>query len=81
MQHRPGLLGQLHELDQLAFDAVARFDAGVVDGAVTGTATGVRSVAERLRRGQTGFVRNYSAIVVAGVLGVLIWFVIIRGVL
>ena len=64
-----------------AFDAVARFDAGVVDGAVTGTATGVRSVAERLRRGQTGFVRNYSAIVVAGVLGVLIWFVIIRGVL
>jgi NADH-quinone oxidoreductase subunit L len=64
-----------------AFDAVARFDAGVVDGAATGTATGVRSVAERLRRGQTGFVRNYSAIVVAGVLGVLIWFVIIRGVL
>jgi hypothetical protein len=53
----------------------------VVDGAVTGTASGVRSVAERLRRGQTGFVRNYSAVVVAGVLGVLIWFVIIRGVL
>ncbi len=64
-----------------AFDAVARFDSQVVDGAVTGTATGVRSVAERLRRGQTGFVRNYSAVVVAGVLGVLIWFVIIRGVL
>jgi NADH-quinone oxidoreductase subunit L len=64
-----------------AFDAVARFDSGVVDGAVTGTASGVRSVAERLRRGQTGFVRNYSAVVVAGVLGILIWFVIIRGVL
>ena len=64
-----------------AFDAVARFDAAVVDGAVNGTGVGVRAVAERLRRGQTGFVRNYSAIVVAGVLAVLAWFVIVRGVL
>ena len=64
-----------------AFDAVARFDAAVVDGAVNGTGVGVRAVAERLRRGQTGFVRNYSAIVVAGVFAVLAWFVIVRGVL
>ena len=64
-----------------AFDAVARFDAAVVDGAVNGTGVGVRAVAERLRRGQTGFVRNYSAIVVAGVLAMLAWFVIVRGVL
>ena len=64
-----------------AFDAVARFDAAVVEGAVNGTGVGVRAVAERLRRGQTGFVRNYSAIVVAGVLAVLAWFVIVRGVL
>ena len=64
-----------------AFDAVARFDAAVVDGAVNGTGVGVRAVAERLRRGQTGFVRNYSAIVVAGVLAVLAWFVVVRGVL
>jgi len=53
----------------------------VVDGAVNGTGVGVRAVAERLRRGQTGFVRNYSAIVVAGVLAVLAWFVVVRGVL
>jgi len=64
-----------------AFDAVARFDAAVVDGAVNGTGAGVRAVAERLRRSQTGFVRNYSAIVVAGVLAVLVWFVVVRGVL
>jgi len=64
-----------------AFDAVARFDAAVVDGAVNGTGVGVRAVAERMRRAQTGFVRNYSAIVVAGVLAVLVWFVIVRGVL
>jgi len=64
-----------------AFDALARFDARVVDGAVNGVATLVASTSGRVRRLQTGNVRSYAGIVGAGVVLVLIWFVIVRGVL
>jgi NADH-quinone oxidoreductase subunit L len=55
-----------------AFEGVARFDSGVVDGAVEGTSTVVRAAAGVLRRAQTGFVRSYAAIVGLGVVAVLI---------
>jgi NADH-quinone oxidoreductase subunit L len=55
-----------------AFEGVARFDSGVVDGAVEGTSTAVRAAAGVLRRAQTGFVRSYAAIVGLGVVAVLI---------
>ena len=64
-----------------AFDALARFDARVVDGAVNGVATLVASTSGRVRLLQTGNVRSYAGIVGAGVVLVLIWFVIVRGVL
>ena len=64
-----------------AFDALARFDAKVVDGAVNGVATAVSATSGRVRRLQTGNVRNYAGIVGAGVVLVLVWFVIVRGVL
>jgi len=64
-----------------AFDALARFDARVVDGAVNGVAALVASTSGRVRRLQTGNVRSYAGIVGAGVVLVLIWFVIVRGVL
>ena len=64
-----------------AFDALARFDARVVDGAVNGVATLVASTSGRVRRLQTGNVRSYAGIVGAGVVLVLFWFVIVRGVL
>ena len=63
------------------FDAVAWFDARIVDGAVNGVASGVRAVSGRVRTLQTGNVRNYAGIVGAGVVLILLWFVILRGVL
>jgi NADH-quinone oxidoreductase subunit L len=55
-----------------SFDGIAAFDAAVVDGAVNGTATVVRGVGGRLRRLQTGYVRNYA-------LGIAVGTVIIVG--
>ena len=43
-----------------------RVDAGLIDGAVNKTATLVRSLAETLRPVQTGFVRHYALLVLAG---------------
>jgi NADH-quinone oxidoreductase subunit L len=63
------------------FDAVAWFDARVVDGAVNGVATAVRGVSGRVRGIQTGNVRNYAGVVGAGIVLILVWFVILRGVL
>ena len=57
-----------------AFSAYV-FDRRVIDGAVNGTATLVRSGADRLRQVQTGFVRNYALGVAAGVVGLLAWVV------
>jgi NADH-quinone oxidoreductase subunit L len=61
------------------FEATAWFDANVVDGAVNGTGTGVRTVAGELRKGQSGFLRAYAAIIGVGVVLLLGWFVVARG--
>ena len=63
------------------FQAVAEFDAKVVDGAVTGTAVAVKATATETRKGQTGYVRQYAAVIGIGVVLLLGWFVVIRGIL
>ena len=63
------------------FEAAAWFDANIVDGAVNGTGRAVRGVAGELRKGQTGYVRGYAAIIGIGVVGLLAWFVIARGIM
>lgn len=62
-----------------AFEAVAWFDAKVVDGAVNGVAKLTGAAAGQARRSQTGNVRNYAGIVGVGVVLLLVWFVIGRG--
>ncbi|HEX5366916.1 MAG TPA: NADH-quinone oxidoreductase subunit L [Acidimicrobiales bacterium] len=57
-----------------AFEAVAWFDAHVVDGAVNGVAALVRGSGRRLRTVQTGFVRSYALGISAGVVVVLGYF-------
>jgi NADH-quinone oxidoreductase subunit L len=64
-----------------AFEAAAWFDANVVDGAVDGTGRAVRVTAGELRKGQNGFVRAYAGIIGVGVVVLLAWFVIARGIL
>ena len=64
-----------------SFDGAAAFDRNVVDGAVNGAATGVRSLAGVLRKAQSGFVRAYAGIIALGVAGLLVWFVVVRGIL
>jgi NADH-quinone oxidoreductase subunit L len=49
------------------------FDLGVVDGAVNGVARIVRDTAARLRRVQTGLVRNYALGVVLGAVALLVF--------
>ncbi|MEY2432978.1 MAG: NADH-quinone oxidoreductase subunit [Acidimicrobiaceae bacterium] len=51
---------------QLAFEETARFDRGVVDGAVNGVAAVVRFGASKLRLAQTGYVRNYALGIAVG---------------
>ena len=62
-----------------AFDGVAWADLHVVDGAVNGTGELVRATAGKVRRLQTGNVRTYAAAIAAGVVLLLVWFVIVRG--
>jgi NADH-quinone oxidoreductase subunit L len=64
-----------------SFEGAAWFDANVVDGAVNGSGRGVRSLGSVLRRGQTGFVRTYAGIIGVGVVALLAWFVVVRGIL
>jgi NADH-quinone oxidoreductase subunit L len=64
-----------------SFDAIAWFDKHVVDGSVEGVGKLVRGTAGQIRKGQTGNVRNYAGIVGIGVVLLLAWFVIGRGVL
>ena len=63
-----------------AFDAVAAFDAHIVDGAVVGVGTEVRSASGLLRKVQSGLVRSYAAIIGLGAVLMLAWF-LLRGVL
>jgi NADH-quinone oxidoreductase subunit L len=58
-----------------AFDAIAWFDAHVIDGAVNGVAAVVRGVGGRLRPVQSGFVRSYALGVTIGVVVVLGYFI------
>ena len=63
------------------FDAVAWFDRRIVDGAVHGVARLVQGAGVEARKGQTGNLRNYASIIGIGVVALLAWFVIGRGVL
>jgi len=49
------------------------FDLKVVDGAVNGLGSAVRSFGSTMRILQTGWVRSYAAGIVAGSLGVVLW--------
>jgi NADH-quinone oxidoreductase subunit L len=62
------------------FDAIAWFDQTIIDGAVNGAGRVVAGAARVVRRGQTGNIRNYAEILAVGVVLVLVWFVIARGV-
>jgi NADH-quinone oxidoreductase subunit L len=62
------------------FEQIAAFDRQVIDGGVDGVGTGVRAGAARLRRVQTGYVRQYAAVIGIGVALLLAWF-LLRGVL
>ena len=63
-----------------SFDAVAWFDTNVVDGAVNGTGKAVQAIAGVVRKGQTGLVRTYAALIGVGVVAMLVWF-FVRGVI
>jgi NADH-quinone oxidoreductase subunit L len=56
------------------FDAITWFDAHVIDGAVNGVATLVRTSGRGLRHVQSGFVRSYALGISAGVVVVLGYF-------
>jgi NADH-quinone oxidoreductase subunit L len=58
-----------------SFEAIAWFDAHVIDGAVNGVAAVVRNVGGRLRPVQSGFVRSYALGVTIGVVVVLGYFI------
>ncbi len=58
-----------------AFNAVAWVDANIVDGAVNGVATLVRSAAGVTRKAQSGFVRTYAAVIGLGAVALLAWFI------
>ncbi|MGI9646545.1 MAG: NADH-quinone oxidoreductase subunit L [Ilumatobacteraceae bacterium] len=64
-----------------SFEDTKKFDETVIDGAVEGSAVAVRETAGELRKGQTGFVRWYAALVTVGAVLLLSWFVVIRGIL
>jgi NADH-quinone oxidoreductase subunit L len=55
------------------------FDLGIIDGAVNGVATLVRDSGNRLRRVQTGLVRNYALGVVLGAVALLVFLAVRAG--
>lgn len=56
------------------FSAIAWADTHVVDGAVNGVATLVRSTALATRKAQSGFVRTYAAVIGLGAVVLIAWF-------
>ena len=64
-----------------SFQALSWFDRNVIDGAVNGVGRLVRGTAGEVRKVQTGYVRQYAAALGVGVVLLLAWFVIVRGVL
>jgi NADH-quinone oxidoreductase subunit L len=63
------------------FEGVAWADAHVIDGAVNGAGQAVKAAAGGARKAQSGNVRNYAAAVGIGVVLLLVWFVVVRGIL
>jgi NADH-quinone oxidoreductase subunit L len=55
------------------------FDLGIIDGAVNGVAMLVRDTGGRLRRVQTGLVRNYALGVVIGAVALLVYLAVRAG--
>jgi NADH-quinone oxidoreductase subunit L len=55
------------------------FDLGLIDGAVNGVATLVRDTGGRLRRVQTGLVRNYALGVVLGAVALIVFLAVRAG--
>ena len=55
------------------------FDLGIIDGAVNGVATLVRDTGGRLRRVQTGLVRNYALGVVIGAVALIVFLAVRAG--
>ena len=51
--------------------AAVQIDLGIIDGVANGLASGTKSLANSLRRLQTGFVRNYALSVFVGVVLIL----------
>jgi NADH-quinone oxidoreductase subunit L len=62
-----------------AYEGVAWFDANVVDGAVNGAGKLTQLTAKAIRKGQSGLLRTYAALIGIGVVLLLAWF-FIRGV-
>ena len=63
------------------FQGVADFDGKVIDGTVNGVAALVRETSNQVRKGQTGYLRQYAGVIGIGVVLLLGWFVVIRGIL
>jgi len=61
---------------RVVFEDAAWVDRNVIDGAVNGTARGVREAAGVLRKGQSGFVRNYALFIGLGVVALVSWFLL-----
>jgi NADH-quinone oxidoreductase subunit L len=57
------------------------FDRKVIDGIVNGIATVTVKLGAVLRKGQTGFVQSYAALVVAGVSIIVILLFLFGGVI
>ena len=84
----PTVLQHAWYVDQLYDNAVAKpgrtfaafsanvVDAKVIDGAVNGVATIVRTTGGGLRRIQSGFVRNYALAIATGAVGVLAYMLV-----
>ena len=53
----------------------ARFDQGIVDGAVNAVGLIVRKASNALSPLQSGFVRSYAIGILAGAVGLLVWFI------
>jgi NADH-quinone oxidoreductase subunit L len=62
------------------FDAVAWFDTHIIDGAVNGTGRSMQAIAGVIRKGQSGLIRTYAALIGLGVVAMLVWF-FVRGVI
>jgi NADH-quinone oxidoreductase subunit L len=52
------------------------FDIGVIDGLINGTANLMGSVAERIRKIQSGIAQNYATIFIGGIVFVITWLIL-----